>query len=534
MLNRTEWWQKATIYQIYPRSFQDSNGDGIGDLPGIIQRLDYLHWLGIDAIWLSPVYPSPMADFGYDVSDYTGIDPMFGTLADMDRLITAAHQRQIKVILDFVPNHTSHQHPWFLESRSSRHNPKREWYIWREPAPGGGPPNNWLSRFDGKSAWEWDEITGQYYLHSFLVEQPDLNWRNPELRAAMLDNMRFWLERGIDGFRVDVSYRVMKDPQFRDNPPNPEWREGLDPHQRLIEKYTKNTPDSHQFNRWLRAVVDEYGDRLLIGEINLPLPELVKHYGNQNDEIHLPLNNVSLYDTPWEAAAVRSLADRYEALLPAGAWPNWVLGNHDQHRFATRVGADQARMGLMLLLTLRGTPINYYGDEIGMHDVPIPPDRVQDPWEKYTPGLGLGRDPERTPMQWDGGPNAGFCPAGVEPWLPIAPDYREINVAIERERPDSTLSFLRQLIGLRHASAALTLGDYRSLDGPEGVFAYTRTAPSERYLVALNFTAEPKRWNLPPNMEDSSPILSTRLEQPEDSASQTVRIGGNEGLILRF
>jgi alpha-glucosidase len=256
------WWEEAVVYQIYPRSYQDANGDGVGDLPGIIERLDYLAWLGITAIWISPCYPSPMADFGYDVSDYTGIHPLFGTLADMDRLIGEAHARHIKVILDFVPNHSSHQHPWFLESRSSRDNPKRDWYIWRDPAPAGPdgvrrPPNNWLNHFGGESAWEWDEQTGQYYLHLFLLEQPDLNWRNPEVREAMLNVMRFWFDKGIDGFRVDVSYKVMKDSAFRDNPPNPEWEPGMDPFWRLIQKFSENQPENHEFNRWLRGVADE-------------------------------------------------------------------------------------------------------------------------------------------------------------------------------------------------------------------------------------------------------------------------------------
>jgi len=281
----TLWWQNGIIYQIYPRSFQDTIGNGIGDLPGITQRLDYLQWLGIDAIWISPIYPSPMADFGYDVLNYINIDPMFGQLADMDALLEAAHARGLRVVLDFVPNHSSDQHPWFIESRSSRDNPKRDWYIWRDPAPNGGPPNNWLCRFDGKSAWQWDDKRGQYYLHTFLKEQPDLNWRNPEVRATMLNVMRFWFERGIDGFRVDVSHRVLKDAQFRDNPPNPDWRVGMDPAKRMNEIYTRDTPENHEFNRWLREVADEYEARVLVGEITLPVEQLVKHYGHF-DEFH--------------------------------------------------------------------------------------------------------------------------------------------------------------------------------------------------------------------------------------------------------
>lgn len=523
------WWQTGTVYQIYPRSFRDSNGDGIGDLPGIIERLDYLQWLGVTAVWISPIYPSPMADFGYDVSDYVNVHPMFGTLADVDRLIAAAHARDLKIILDFVPNHTSDQHPWFLESRASRDNPKRDWYIWRDAAPGGGPPNNWLSRFDGRSAWEWDAQTEQYYLHSFLKEQPDLNWRNADLRAAMLDVLRFWFDRGVDGFRVDVSYRVMKDPALRDNPPNPAWREGADPSQRVIETYTKNTPHIHTFNRWLRQVADEYEERVLIGEINLPLPALVKHYGD-GDEFHLPFN-FRLIDAPWDAAVIRDLAEAYERLLPPGAWPNWVLGNHDQHRVVARIGRAQARVAMMLLLTLRGTPTLYYGDEIGMDDVAISPARVQDPWEKFVPGIGLGRDPERTPMQWNAGPNGGFCPPGVTPWLPLADDYAKVNVAAQRQEADSMLSLTRSLLALRNASPALHAGAFRALDAPADVLAYERRHEAQRFLVALNFSSEARQWELPEGWRNGRVRLSTHGDQPDAINDGVLTLRPDEGLV---
>jgi alpha-glucosidase len=522
------WWQTGLIYHIYPRSFQDSSGDGVGDLPGITRRLDYLHWLGVDAIWISPVYPSPMADFGYDVSDYTDIHPLFGTLADMDDLIAAAHQRNIRVILDFVPNHTSDQHPWFLESRSARDNPKRDWYIWRDPAPDGGPPNNWISRFDGQSAWEWDEATGQYYLHSFLAAQPDVNWYNPDLRRAMLNVLRFWFERGIDGFRVDVVYRAMKDRQLRDNPPNPDWRPGMDPSKRLIETYTKNTADSHQLNRWLRQVADEYEDKVLIGEMNLPLADLVTHYG-AGDEFHLP-QNTNIPRTAWTAESIRDLADRYEALLGEGEWPNWVLGNHDVPRAASRAGREQSRVALMLLLTLRGTPINYYGDEIGMSDVEIPPDRVQDPWEVNVPGLGLGRDPERTPMQWSADPNAGFCAPGVTPWLPLADDHEQVNVAAQQARPDSMLMMVRRLIEIRRQSLALQIGSYRSLATPPGLWAYVRLYEEEQRLVVLNFTDRPQQWQPPVVLEQL--LLSTAMDGDVGVRSGTaIYLRPNEGQL---
>jgi alpha-glucosidase len=526
------WWQQGIVYQIYPRSFQDSSGNGVGDLPGIIQRLDYLAWLGIEAIWISPVYPSPMADFGYDVSDYVDIHPLFGTLADMDALIEAAHNRDLKVILDFVPGHTSDQHPWFRESRSSRDNPRRDWYFWQDPAVDGGPPNNWLSRFDGKSGWTFDEHTGQYYLHSFLKEQPDLNWRNPDVRAAMLDVLRFWFDRGVDGFRIDVSYRVMKDPQFPDNPPNPDWHEGMDPSLRLLEKHNKNHPDVHHFNRWVRSVADEYDRRVLIGEINVALPNLVQHYG-QGDELHLPFN-FRLLREPWEPAAIRAMVEQYERLLPAGAWPNYVLGNHDIHRVATRVGPDQARVAMMLLLTLRGTPTMYYGDEIGMEDVPIPPDRVQDPWELFVPGMGLGRDPERTPMQWDDAPNAGFCPAGVTTWLPIAADYETVNVVTQQMQEDSMLRFTRRLIALRREHPALNMGAIKMLDAPEGILAYVREDETGRFLVVLNFTGEPQSWTLPVPEQVVQPLLSTHALTPAGLEAGVLALQPDEGLLLAY
>lgn len=531
MTTNMQWWQRGIVYQIYPRSFQDSNGDGIGDLPGITRRLDYLQWLGVDAIWISPIYPSPMADFGYDIADYTNVDPMFGTLEDFDALVAAAHQRQIRVILDYVPGHTSDRHPWFLESRSSRDNPKRDWYIWRDPAPDGGPPNNWIDYFSGQSAWVWDETTEQYYYHTFLVEQPELNWRNPELKAAMFDVLRFWLERGVDGFRVDVAHRIIKDNQFRDNPSNPDWREGMNPFKRLLETYTRNRPELHDIFREARAILDTYDEKVLIGEINVPLEALARFYGD-GDEFHLPFNFHLIYSN-WEAGIVRDIVDRFEESLPDHAWPNWVLGNHDQHRFASRTSPEQARVGMMLLLTLRGTPTVYYGDEIGMQDGEIPPDRVQDPWEKNVPGLGLGRDPERTPMQWDDRTNAGFCPADVQPWLPIAADYEETNVAAERSNPRSMLSLTRALVDLRRSSLTLTSGSYCSVDTPDGIFAYTRKGDRRRFLIILNFTDQPQRYALPNEFASATLHLSTHMDRFDQSLTKWLNLRPNEGVILR-
>lgn len=526
------WWKSGIVYQIYPRSFQDSNGDGIGDLQGIRRRLPYLKRLGVNSIWVSPIYPSPMADFGYDVSNYLDIHPMFGTLSDMDELIIAVHAHDLKIILDFVPNHTSDQHNWFLESRSARSSAKRDWYIWRDPAADGGPPTNWLSRFDGKSAWEWDEATGQYYLHSFLKEQPDLNWRNPEVKAAMLDVLRFWFKRGVDGFRVDVSYRVMKDVQFRDNPPNPEWQPGMDPSKQVIETYTKNIPDIHLFNRWLREVADEFEDKVLIGEINLPFPQLVKHYGdvkNGRFEFHLPFN-FQLIFADWNPITVRALADEYERLLPKGAWPNWVLGNHDQHRVASRVGEAQARVAMMLLLTLRGTPTMYYGDEIGMVDGVIPPDKVQDPWEIFVPGIGLGRDPERTPMQWDASKHAGFCEPGVVPWLPVHENKTAVNTTTQQSDPTSMLTMTQKLIQLRQNIPTLHSGNFQSLDAPDNLLAYLRIEGEHRCLVVLNFSNQSQTWELPLSMDRL--LLSTVGDKPKAIVDGILTLRPNEGLLF--
>jgi alpha-glucosidase len=374
------WWKHGVLYQIYPRSFQDTDGDGVGDLKGISERLEYLEWLGVDAIWISPVYPSPMADFGYDVSDYCSIDPLFGSLEEFDRLVAAAHARKIKVILDFVPNHTSERHPWFLESRASRINPKRDWYIWREGGPDGSPPNNWLSQFGGP-AWTREARTGQYYLHSFLPEQPDLNWRNPAVRTAMYDVLRFWLDRGVDGFRVDVIWLLIKDAALRDNPPNPNYRPNEAGIHRFMQVYSADQPETHEVVAEMRFVLDQYDERVLIGEIYLPIERLVTYYGQDLRGAQLPFN-FQLLHTAWTAAAVGKLVTDYEGALPPGGWPNWVLGNHDQPRIAARVGEAQARVAAMLLLTLRGTPTMYYGDELGIGRVAIPQKAVKDAWEK--------------------------------------------------------------------------------------------------------------------------------------------------------
>lgn len=524
------WWQRSVIYQIYPRSFADSNGDGIGDLRGIITRLGYFRWLGIDAIWISPIYPSPMADFGYDVSDYMNIHPMFGTLEDFDELLAAAHGQGIHVILDLVPNHTSDEHPWFIESRSSRDNPKRDWYIWRSPAPDGSPPNNWLSTFGG-SAWELDARTSQFYYHAYLKQQPDLNWRHPEVQAAMHQVMRFWLDRGVDGFRIDVIWHLIKDDQFRSNPPNPVFRPGEWPYRQLLATYSTDRPEVHDIIGGMRRVLDEYGERVMIGEIYLPIERLVTYYGAEGRGCHLPFN-FQLMDVPWEARAIGATIDAYEAALPANGWPNWVLGNHDKARVATRIGGAHTRIAAMLLFTLRGTPTVYYGDELGMANVPISFEQVKDPWEKNVPGFDVGRDPARTPMPWDDSFQAGFTTA--DPWLPLSPDAASINVAAQRQNPASIVNLYRRLLTLRRAEASLLLGAYRPGMRTDQVLLYSREWGARHLVVVLNFSDDNQRITVPPMAGPGHILLSTHLDREGETVQTELNLRGHEGIILSY
>jgi alpha-glucosidase len=535
MSEQALWWQRGIIYQIYPRSFQDSNDDGLGDLPGIIRRLDYVARLGIEAIWLSPIFPSPMADFGYDVADYTAVHPMFGSMADFDHLLDEAHRRGLKVLLDLVPNHTSNEHAWFRESRSSRDNPKRDWYIWRDPAPDGGPPNNWLSFFGGP-AWTLDETTGQYYLHQFVREQPELNYRHPDVLPAILEAMRFWLDKGVDGFRVDVIWLMLKDEALRDEPPNPAWN-GIDPHGSLLHIHTQNLPGVHDIIRQMRVLLDEYDERMMVGEIYLPNAELMTYYGREHDECHMPYN-FQLINTPWTAAAVREAVEAYEAVLPPGAWPNWVLGNHDQKRTAGRVGPAQARVANILLLTLRGTPTLYYGEEIGMEDVTIPPEYVQDPPAVLQPEIAhlIGRDPVRTPMQWDASPNAGFTSPGVTPWLPLAPNYEEVNVAHQESYPFSMLHMVRQLALLRRSEPALHSGSYKTIPtDAAGVLTYQRDFPgADSFLIVLNFEDKTVQLDLSGLSRVATIALTSHLDRAGRVDLGALKLGPHEGLVLRL
>lgn len=517
------WWESAVIYQIYPRSFQDSDGDGIGDLAGIERRLDYVAALGVDAIWLSPIFPSPMADFGYDVADYCGIEPMFGDLAAFDRLLAAVHARGLKLLLDFVPNHSSDQHPWFQESRSSRDSAKRDWYIWRDARTGADgerlPPNNWISDFGG-SSWEWDEATGQYYLHAFLKEQPDLNWRNPELRAAMMDVLRFWMDRGVDGFRIDVLWHIVKAEALLDNPANPDWTPERTIRDSLIQLHSTDQPEAHAISAEMRALADEYGERLLVGEIFLPNDRHARWYGSpESPQVHLPFN-FQLIENAWDAATLRRVIEDYEASLPAFGWPNWVFGSHDAPRIAARVGEAQARVAAMLLLTLRGTPTLYQGDELGIGEVPIAPEQMRDPQHFRQPHLGIGRDRSRTPIAWDASANAGFTSG--EPWLPLNPDFATRNVAAQAGDPASLLSLYRRLLALRRNEPALAIGGFALHEAPDGVLAYDRHDGDRRITILLNLTDSDVSldWR-------GEPMLSTLMDAPHPNV-----LRADEGLIL--
>ena len=515
---RTAWWQRGVIYQVYPRSFQDSSGDGVGDLQGIRSRLDHLVALGVDAVWISPIYPSPMADFGYDIADHCDIDPLFGTLDDLDELLVAAHGRGLRILLDLVPGHTSDQHPWFVASRSARDDPRRDWYIWCDPAPGGGPPNNWVSEFGGP-AWTFDGSTGQYYLHLYLQRQPALNWRHPAVRRGMLDVMRFWLDRGVDGFRIDAVEHLVVDDRFRDNPPDPAATPQLGPARQFLRHHTTHQPEVLDIAREMRAVADAYGDdRVLIGEAYGTLEQVMAYYGEHGDGFQLPFN-FQLIGADWQPRRLASMVEDYEAALPEGAWPNWVLGNHDRSRIASRVGPAQARVAAMLLLTLRGTPTIYQGDELAMTDVAIPPEAVQDPWERQVPGLGLGRDPVRTPIPWDDRPQGGF--STTTPWLPLGTDTP--SAAAQAADTTSMLALHRRLLDLRRQEPALGVGAYRTVRADDAVYIYERHRDGRHLRVVLNLTGEEQ-----PLEVAGETLVTTHLDDPPAGL-----LRADEGRVIR-
>jgi len=527
----------AVIYQIYPRSFCDSNGDGVGDLPGIISKLDYLSGqadsLGVDTIWLSPFYPSPMADFGYDVTDHCSVDPLFGTLADFKQLLTAAHDRDLRVLVDFVPNHTSDEHPWFQEARSSKASKQRNWYVWRDPKPDGSPPNNWLSEFGG-SAWEYDAPTGQYYLHSFLTKQPDLNWENPAVRDAMHQVMRFWLDLGVDGFRVDAVSWLSKDSEFRDDPINTAYRPnvGDDPHHALLPQYSKRGPQLFIRLREMAEIIRTYPGRFMITEAypdNLATADTfyAEFYQHVDPAVSAPFNFEAI-TANWDAKEFRALIDQFQRDMHPDYSPVYCFGDHDQRRLASRFGAAAARTAAVLLLTLPGTPVLYYGDELGMVDGTIGTDQVRDPFALNNPDLDVGRDPERTPMLWSAENGAGFSTAA--PWLPLNANYQTTNVAMELTDETSPLQLYRRLLALRRTSEALRSGLYRSLDvSNDTVFGYVRECDTQKITVLLNFSDQSR--TVTGDDLAGAVILSTHQDTATD-VHGSITLQPHEGLIL--
>ena len=520
------WWHGAVLYQIYPRSFVDSDGDGVGDLAGAISKLDYLNdgtdaSLGVDGIWLSPFYPSPQVDFGYDVSDYRDVDPGYGTLADVDKLLAEAHHRGIRVLVDLVMNHTSAEHPWFLESRASRGGDRRDWYIWADPGPDGGPPNNWLSAFERCGpAWTFDPATGQYYLHSFTPEQPDLNLRNPAVRDELRDIWRFWLDRGVDGFRLDVAHRLFKDDLLRDNPPEVAHARRHLWHPEVCQ-YNLDRPEVHELLRTLRETLDAYGGRLALGEVPVSDECLARYLTGEGMQTAF---HVTFWDQPWQAGAFRRTVDRLAGEVGPGALPTYALATHDIARTVSRYGStERARLAAMMMLTLRGLACVYYGEEIGMTG-------------REPPGGPLdvdGRDGQRTPMQWDAA-GAGFT-TGV-PWLPFGRDLATVNVAHQHGDAASLLNLYRRLIWYRKRSAALREGDYRSLDSSPETYVYLRTAPGERLLVALNFAARRESVPTPPELPGSGRVeVSTRTARDGmPVALSPLVLEPQEGVVVRL
>ncbi|MHA1733351.1 MAG: alpha-glucosidase [Promethearchaeota archaeon] len=552
------WWKKTVVYQIYPRSFMDGNGDGIGDLRGIISKLDYIKEVGFETIWFSPFYRSPQKDFGYDISDYLSIAPEYGDMELAQELIDEIHAREMKVVFDMVLNHTSDEHPWFVESKSSRDNPKADWYVWRDgkkptkKRPGGKkPPNNWLAMIGG-SGWHYEESRHQYYWTQFLPCQPDLNYRNPEVKEAMLGVVKFWLDRGVDGFRLDIINTIYEDAEFRDNPFSWHLVPSDDSQAAMFQepKYTRDQPETLEFMRELRAVVDGYSDppRFMVGEVSAPLGTLRKYVGEQDaNGLHL----VFLFQTlgvKMKAPAFRELVREFEVYFPEPFLPVWVFSNHDRMRRISRLGDDveKAKLNAAFQLTVRGVPFVYYGEEIGMAQHYLPVKEALDPVAlkfKWIPqfvlklarkwmGESLNRDECRTPMQWDASPNAGFCPGNAVPWLPVTPTYERVNVAVESGDEDSLLACYRRLLQLRKSSAALNSGSIELLEKPafpKSVLAFERARGEERVRVVLNFGKKRTRVR---GMEPGWELLFSTAMASDPFGDGKFVLGPWEGVVL--
>ncbi len=504
------WWTRAVVYQIYPRSFADANGDGVGELAGIQEHLDHIAWLGADAIWLSPIFRSPMRDFGYDVSDYCDVDPIFGSLSDLDALVDAAHAKNLRVILDWVPAHTSSEHPWFLASRRSKHDPKRDWYVWRDPQADGAPPNNWTSAFsEGGPAWTMDENTGQYWLHSFLAEQPDLNWENPDVAAAMHETLRFWLDRGVDGFRADVVHNIGKDPALADVPAHL----AKIPHCAL-----NHDPRTLDHLRGIRRLLDSYpGDRMVVGEVFLMNSKKIAPYYAEGAGLHLSFNFPPMF-LKWKADKWRAcIKEAGEEFDPVGAWPTWVLSNHDWPRHRTRLGSEaRARSAAVLLLTLRGSPFLYMGEELGLEDAKVPEDRRVDPG---------GRDGCRAPVPWTNEPGHGWPDPA---WLPLPPDATTRNVEAARDDPASILHLYRSLLACRRSSPALLEGEIRLIDDlPGGILGYRRVSGDDERVVLINFEERATA------VGDISGIVEVSSDGSGEGAAFDKGLGPDQSVVLQ-
>ena len=497
-----EWWKTAVIYQCYPRSFKDSNGDGSGDLAGIVSKLDYLHDLGVEAVWLNPIFRSPKKDNGYDITDYMDIDPLYGTMADFKLLVSELHSKEMYLILDFVPNHTSDEHEWFIESQSSLDSSKRDWYIWANASAGGGPPNNWLSLFGG-SAWSFDNLTNQYYLHQFSEFQPDLNYRNPDVKEAMENVIKFWLDLGVDGFRIDAIIFLLEDSELRDEAVDPSYDmnrydclttnySNPDCYKSLIHNYTKDFTGIHSIIKSWRNISDSYtgSPKFLVGETFDPVDVVMTYYGTDNDELNFPFNFLLLTNTNWTGDSVSECVSAWMDALPEGAWPNWVLGNHDYARIANNAGNYLARALNVLLLTLPGTPTTYYGEEIFMTDVYVPPTKRHD--------LYQDRDKERTPMQWENSANAGFTNRSATPWLPIATNYSTYNVDVESSNASSMLALYKRVVQLITTEKAFRFANYQKVMSNHDLFAFHRfhNETKSEYVVLVNFSQSNTSANL--------------------------------------
>ncbi len=535
---RTHWSRRATVYQIYPMSFKDSNGDGKGDLQGIIDKADYLTELGVGAVWICPFFKSPMADFGYDIEDYTAVDPSFGTMEIFEELVLELHRRDIKIIIDFVGNHTSVKHPWFAESRSSRNNPKRDWYVWRDPKPDGSPPNAWISIFGG-SIWELDKSTGQYYLHSFLKEQPDLNWHNADMRAAMMEVIDFWVRKGVDGFRIDALQHFLEDDKFdrsteRQNASHKK-ESSEDAYQAIVPTFQLKHGDIRKMEAvgsFIGTALEKHPDIFIIGEVYMSIDQIAQLYTLCPNERFAPFN-FSLVSLPWNARKFKELIDNYQEKLSPSNLPNYTLGNHDIARIATRFGQNQALLAAFLQFTLPGMPFVYYGDELGMTNGIIAPHLIRDVLSHLLKGLHPGRDLERTPMQWDDSLHAGFSEA--TPWLPVTDNYKTINVKHEKKDPDSAWALYRSLIRLRNNSETLRLGEYtpRASSSPN-IFSFERSYKNERYLIIANFGDTIEREMIPRNSKDPHILFTTHAHRTVHMSAHTIELMPFEGYVVKL